>query len=49
MNPLLVLLIVVLVAYAIFAAYRTHITVQRKRKEEGERDWPDRRRLPRDD
>ena len=50
MNPLIVLLIVALVAYAVFAAYRTHISVQRRRKEEEEREWPARRRLPdRDD
>jgi hypothetical protein len=46
MHPLLVLFIVALIAYAIFAAYRTHITVQRKRREEEEKDWPNRRRLP---
>ena len=45
MNPLIVLLIVALIAYAIFAAYRTHITVQRRRKEEEEGEWPERRRL----
>ncbi len=46
MNALIVLLIAALIAYAVFAAYRTHITVQRKRREEEEREWPERRRLP---
>ena len=46
MHPLLVVLIVALIAYAIFAAYRTHITVQRRRREEEDKEWPDRRRLP---
>ena len=46
MHPLLVVLIVALIAYAVFAAYRTHITVQRRRREEEDKEWPDRRRLP---
>ena len=44
MNPLIVILIVALVAYAIFAAYRTHITVQRKRQEEEDSEWHGHRR-----
>ena len=46
MHPLLVLLIIALIAYAVFAAYRTHISVQRRKREEEDRDWPDNRRLP---
>ncbi len=45
MHPIVIVFIVGIVAYAIFAAYRTHITVQRKRKEEEDREWPGRRRL----
>ena len=43
MNPLLFLLIVALIAYAIFAAYRTHITIKRKREEEEDSQWRGRR------
>ena len=46
MNPLLVLFIGAIIAYAVFAAYRTYTTVQRKKREEEDRDWPDHRRLP---
>ena len=46
MNPLLVLFIIALIAYAIFAAYRTHKTIQRRKREDEDRDWPGRRRLP---
>ena len=46
MDLLKVVLIVALVAYACFAAWRTHTTIKRKRAEEEEREWPNRRRLP---
>ena len=46
MSPLIFLLIAIVIAYAVFAAYRTHITVQRKRREEEESEWPGNRRLP---
>ena len=45
MNLLIVIIIVALLAYAGFAAYRTHITVQRKRREEEDGEWPGPRRL----
>ena len=37
MDPLKVVFIVALVAYACFAAWRTHTTIRRKRREEEER------------
>ena len=46
MNPLLVLFIAAIIAYACFAAYRTHKSIQSKKREEEDRDWPDHRRLP---
>ena len=45
MNMLIVIIIVALLAYAGFAAYRTHVTVQRKRREEEDGEWPGPRRL----